>query len=223
MNVIDHPRVGLVAGLVVGGIGIVAAPPVWAFVLWVVAGLIVLATAIPWWLRKLRIEVRRVPRDVVGEQVLASGGTLDVPLSSRHPSNHATELRATLAANLDAVRDFKAEYETIMGPQLGATGSDHPIAQLAEQVVRELPNLPLNSIRQVVGWLSYLHEHLGEEWAVDLEQIDPETVPKHRLRLLLRPSVGGFSVTGTEPDATLLKMSLEKLVRTMRNEALKAR
>ncbi|HXA29279.1 MAG TPA: hypothetical protein VN193_11100 [Candidatus Angelobacter sp.] len=118
MKLLDHPRVGLMTAFVVGGLGM-AAPRVWAYVLWGAAAVVMLATALPWLLRRLRIEIRRVPRSAWRDDTTdtrSGRGQIGRP-SGLGITDHAADLRAQLDANLNAVRDFKARYEMIMGSQ----------------------------------------------------------------------------------------------------------
>ena len=114
--------------------------------------------------------------------------------------------------------------EVLMPRPAGQTEEDRVLAlRLIGEVMRELPDLSLYEMRHVAGWLFYLHEHLGEEWSVVLTPIDPETLPKRRNVVSLNPPVAGFGRPETDPRALGLRMSLERLVTSMRNEALRRR
>ncbi len=92
-RLVDHPRVGLVAGLIVGGIGLVAAPHVWqaAELLWAVAAVIVVASGLPRLLSRLGLEVqapikrRRTPPANLGRDRAQASATKPPALATPAP------------------------------------------------------------------------------------------------------------------------------------------
>jgi hypothetical protein len=119
-----------------------------------------------------------------------------VAISTQRVARKATqELRSRLVV-VEATFNLGAGNYTAAN---AAEFSEALAARLMYAVVDDLPSLSLNNIRHLAGWLYYLHEHLGEEGRVSSEDIDPDTVPKHRKRIPLSPPVAG--ITATEPQA----------------------
>jgi len=202
--VVSHPAVMFAAPLVIIGLGGYLGN-------WLVlgAGAVVLVAAfvvaVLRWARKRRWRLRW-------------------PIAVEELNDRSVPPAAPAQLSASAAQAVEIFDEVVMPRPTGQSEEDRVLAlRLIGDVMRELPNLTLHEIRHVAGWLYYLHEHLGEEWSVESRPIDPETLPKRRNLVSLNPPVAGFGRPETDPQALGLRMSLERLVTSMRNEALRRR